>query len=61
VLQSSALDISDHYLLLLGLQEFTMGKRRFHFENFWPNLDGFMEAVNNSWEQPVRLFVLCNA
>lgn len=30
-----------------------MGKRRFHFESFWPKLDGFMEVVQQSWEQPI--------
>ncbi|KAL5647598.1 hypothetical protein ACJX0J_041953, partial [Zea mays] len=26
-----------------------MGKRRFHFESFWPKLDGFMEVVQQSY------------
>jgi hypothetical protein len=53
VLQSSASTTSDHYPLLLGLHEFTLGKRRFHFESFWPRLEGFLEEVALSWEQPV--------
>jgi exonuclease III len=52
VLQSSASDVFDHCPLLLGLQEFTMGKRRFHFESFWPKLGGFLEEVKSSWDQP---------
>jgi hypothetical protein len=43
----------DHCPLLLGLHEFTYGKRRFQFESFWPKLDGFLEVVTQSWEQPV--------
>jgi hypothetical protein len=50
VLQSSASDVFDHCPLLLGLQEFTMGKRRFHFESFWPKLGGFLEEVKSSWD-----------
>jgi exonuclease III len=53
ILQSSASTISDHCPLLLGLHEFTHGNRRFHFESFWPRLDGFLEEVTQSWEQPV--------
>jgi hypothetical protein len=41
ILQSFASDIADYFPLLLGLQEFTMGKRRFHFKSFWPKLDRF--------------------
>jgi exonuclease III len=52
VLQSSALDVSDHCPLLLGLQEFTMGKRRFHFKSFWSKFGGFLEEVKSSWDQP---------
>jgi exonuclease III len=53
ILQSSASTILDHRPLLLGLHEFTHGKRRFHFESFWPRLDGFMEEVARYWEKPV--------
>jgi hypothetical protein len=53
VLQSSALTTSDHCPHSLGLHEFTLGKRRFHFESFWPQLEGFLEEVARSWEQPV--------
>jgi hypothetical protein len=53
VLQSSASTTSDHCPLLLGLHEFTLGKRWFHFESFRPWLEGFLEEVAWSWEQPV--------
>lgn len=53
LLQSSATMISDHCPLLLGLRECTQGKRRFHFESYWPRLDGFAEEVTHSWNQPV--------
>ena len=53
VLQSSASLISDHCPLLLGLNELTQGKRRFHFESFWTRLEGFLEVVECSWSQPV--------
>jgi exonuclease III len=38
LLQSSASEDSDHCPLLLGLNDIKRGKRRFHFESFWPNL-----------------------
>ena len=50
LLQSLASDDSDHCPLLLGLRDNnTQGRRRFHFESFWPKLDGFQEAVSASW------------
>jgi hypothetical protein len=53
ILHALASSISDHCPLLLGLRDSFMGKRRFHFESFWPKLDGFMEVVQQSWEQPI--------
>jgi hypothetical protein len=44
-----ASDYSDHCPLLLGLQDNKPGKRRFHFESFWPKLDGFHETVASAW------------
>ena len=41
LLQSSTSGISDHCPLLFSLHDFVMGKRWFHFESFWPQLDGF--------------------
>lgn len=54
LLQSSTSMISDHCPLLLGLQDLCQGKRRFHFESYWPKLDGFLEEVSCSWNQPVQ-------
>jgi len=49
LLQSSASDGSDHCPLLLGLNDVQLAKARFHFEEFWPTLDGFQEAVEVAW------------
>jgi hypothetical protein len=49
ILQSSTSNISDHCPLLLGLQEFTMGKRRFHFKSLWPKLGGFLEEASEEF------------
>jgi len=35
--------------LILGLGDLLPGKGRFHFEAFWPQLDGFQEVVADSW------------
>ncbi|WVZ76358.1 hypothetical protein U9M48_024338 [Paspalum notatum var. saurae] len=53
LLQSSASVVSDHCPLLLGLKVKLPGKRRFHFESFWPKLPGFLEAVEQNWNAPV--------
>ncbi|KAJ1279149.1 hypothetical protein BS78_04G132900 [Paspalum vaginatum] len=53
VLQSTASSVSDHCPLILGLKVCTRGKRRFHFESFWPKLPGFADAVKQNWEAPV--------
>jgi hypothetical protein len=49
LLQSSASQDSDHCPLILGLHDIKRGKRRFHFESFWPKLDGFQDAVAAAW------------
>lgn len=54
LLQSVASLISDHCPLRLGLLECTQGKRRFHFESYWPKLDCFLEKVQRSWNLPVQ-------
>ena len=46
--------MSDHCPLILGLCEGTVGKRRFHFESFWPRLPGFYKTVQRSWDEPVQ-------
>lgn len=53
LLQSAATEMSDHCPLVLGLCERIAGKRRFHFESFWPRLPGFYETVQQSWDAPV--------
>jgi hypothetical protein len=50
LLQSAATSDSDHCPLLLGLKDNKVGKRRFHFEAFWPKLEGFHEAVEQAWQ-----------
>lgn len=52
LLQSTAAGISDHCPLLLGLNSYQPGKRRFHFEVFWPQLPGFHETVQQAWNEP---------
>jgi len=49
LLQSHASGDSDHCPLILGLQDCPSSKRRFHFEAFWPNMDGFIETVEAAW------------
>ena len=53
LLQSTAAGISDHCPLVLGLRDNVRGRGRFHFENFWPSLDGFQEVVANVWASPI--------
>jgi hypothetical protein len=50
LLQSHASSDSDHCPLILGLQDIIGAKQRFHFEAFWPSLDGFLDAVRDAWE-----------
>jgi hypothetical protein len=49
LLQSAASVDSDHCPLILGLKDGCPGKRRFHFEVFWPKFDGFQQAVQQAW------------
>jgi hypothetical protein len=49
LLQSAASEDSDHCLLLLGLDDIKPGKPRFHFESFWPKIEGFMHTVEEAW------------
>jgi hypothetical protein len=45
LLNSASSEDSDHCLLIMGLKDNHQGKRRFHFESFWPKFDGFHEVV----------------
>lgn len=49
LLQSTVAGISDHCPLVLNLHSNGPGKRRFHFESYWPQLEGFTEAVTQAW------------
>jgi hypothetical protein len=49
LLQSIAFEDSDHCPLLLGLNDIKPGKKRFHFEAFWPKIEGFLGAVEQVW------------
>jgi hypothetical protein len=49
LLQSAASQDSDHCPLILGLTSNCYGKRRFHFESFWPKLEGFQEVAQEAW------------
>lgn len=55
LLQSTAAGISDHCPLLLTMRNNLRGKPRFHFEAFWPKLDGFQETVLNAWSSQTTI------
>lgn len=44
-LHALASEMSDHCPLLLSTNAASRIKRRFHFENFWPKLPGYLGAV----------------
>ncbi|XP_066342200.1 uncharacterized protein [Miscanthus floridulus] len=48
LLQSAASDDCDHCPLILGMNDIKPGKRRFQFKSFWPKLEGFQEAVEET-------------
>jgi hypothetical protein len=50
LLQSAATFDLGHCPLILGLKDNKVGKRQFHFEAFWPKLEGFREAVEQKWQ-----------
>lgn len=50
LLQSTSTEDSDHCPLILGLKDTQHGKRRFHFESFWPKFEGFQDAVQQAWQ-----------
>jgi hypothetical protein len=48
--------VSDHSpLLLVGATEVSTF-RGFRFESFWPKLPGYLDGVQQAWEQPVNVF-----
>jgi hypothetical protein len=52
-LQSSASNMSDHCPLILRLNVTFKRKKRFHFESFWPKMQGFQEVVADSWNASI--------
>lgn len=57
VLQCTAAGISDHCPLILSLNAKLGGRRRFHFEQFWPKMEEFLETVQHAWASiPINNF-----
>ena len=48
--------VSDHSPLLLVGASAANSYRGFRFESFWPKLEGYQEAVQHAWEQPVSAY-----
>lgn len=44
LLQSATTYDSDHYPLIFCLNDIVPGKRRFHFESYWPRSEGFLDT-----------------
>jgi hypothetical protein len=51
-LQALSSDASEHCPLLLQTRMAIHAKPRFHFEAFWPKLEGYLEAVARGWTCP---------
>lgn len=49
LLQSMGVAMSDHCPLVLTLHSNIPSKRRFHFESFWPKLQGLADTVTQAW------------
>lgn len=41
--------VSDHYPLVVDLAATRTFGKRFHFENFWVCMDGFLDTVEQAW------------
>jgi mannosylglycoprotein endo-beta-mannosidase len=50
LLQALSSSVSDHAPLLLSLGAGHKPKRRFRFERFWENLEGFEDAIQEGWK-----------
>lgn len=48
-LQALSSDISDHCPLLISTNASFHAKRRFHFENWWLKIPGYLDAVQAGW------------
>jgi hypothetical protein len=55
LLQALSSSVSDHAPLLLTLNAGHKPKRRFRFERFWENLEGFDEALQEGWRCDERI------
>ena len=53
LLQSTTAGISDHCPLTLGLRDNARGTRHFHFECYWPDMEGFHDTVSTAWAATV--------
>lgn len=40
---------SDHCPLVVDCSPPSRGPRRFHFERFWPKLDGYLQVISDAW------------
>lgn len=49
ILHTNASNMSDHCHLILGLKMGFKGRKRFHFESFWHQMQSFQEVVDESW------------
>jgi hypothetical protein len=47
------MDCFNHTPLLLVLSTEPWAQLRFHFESFWPTVDGFLNVVTNAWTCPL--------
>ncbi|WVZ62402.1 hypothetical protein U9M48_012158 [Paspalum notatum var. saurae] len=52
LLQAFSSDASDHSPLVLQTNFGIMRKPRFHFECFWPKLEGYQDALIGGWRSP---------
>lgn len=53
-LRAFSTDCSDHAPLLLRTTTSPWATKRFRFESFWTNFDGFMQVVAEAWVCPVQ-------
>lgn len=47
-------DCSDHAPLLLQTTVIPWATKRFRFESFWTNFDGFLQVVSDAWVCPLH-------
>ncbi|CAL5070105.1 unnamed protein product [Urochloa decumbens] len=52
LLQALSSDMSDHCPLHLATNAASRPKRRFHFENYWIKIPGYLAAVERGWRCP---------